>query len=127
MVTKRGHMPTDRNEDSVRNQLNAPFKFMVRPFTTVGVESLELASLFEDEILEGIFDTKFESKITAIIVFGFPTWLSSSRQEKLNIMSDNIRNSFQKIPSTYLADADRDKLILALDQAHKRLIPRVSH
>jgi hypothetical protein len=67
IVTKREQMPTDRNDTAVRNQLNAPFKFMVRPFTTVGVESLDLATWFEDEILEMIYDTKFESKIPEII------------------------------------------------------------
>src|ERR1700722_11041071 len=99
-----------------------------------------------------IYDTKFESKITGIIVFpkifdadiapppsdhltykreeksvfvglniGFQNWHSASRQEKLNILADNIRNSIQKIPNAYLADVDRDKLILVLDNAHKRL------
>ena len=152
MVTKREQMPTDRNEAPVRNQLNAPFKFMVRPFTTMGVESLDLAMWFEDEILEMIYDTKFKSKITGIIVFPkifdadiapppsdhltykrgeksvfvglnieFRNWHSASREQKLNILADNIRNSIQKIPNTYLADVDRDKLIVALDHAHKRL------
>lgn len=158
MVTKREQMPTDRSDAPVRNQLNAPFKFMVRPFTTVGVESLELAAWFEDEILERIYGTKFESKITGIIVFpkifdadiapppsdhltykrgeksvfvglniGFPTWHSASRHEKINILSDNIGNSIRKIPDIYLTNADRNKLILALDAAYKSLIQRISH
>jgi hypothetical protein len=157
-ITKREQMPTDRSEAPVRNQLNASFKFMVRPFTTVGVESLDLATWFEDEILEMIYDTKFESKITGIIVFpkifdadiapppsdhltykrgeksvfvglniGFRNWHSASRQEKLNILASNIRDSIQKIPDAYLTDIDRDKLIFALDHAHKRLIQRLTH
>jgi hypothetical protein len=142
----------------MHSQINAPFKFMVRPFTTVGVESLDLARCFEDEILEMIYDTKFESKITGIMVFpkifdpdiapppsdhltykrgeksvfvglniGFRNWHSASRQEKLNILADNIGDSIRKIPNAYLTDIDRDKLILALDHVHKSLIQRISH
>jgi hypothetical protein len=158
MPSNREQGATDQHKAPVRDQLNAPFKFMVRPFTTVGVESLDLASWFEDEILERIYGTKFESKITGIVVFpkifnkdvapppkdhltykkeeksifvglniDFTIWHSSSKQEKINILADNINKSIQKIPSDYLVDADRENLVLALDIAHKRLIQRISH
>jgi hypothetical protein len=50
-------------------QLNAPLKFIVRPFTTVGIESTNLASWFEDEIFSSIKDFKFGSPITGIAIF----------------------------------------------------------
>jgi hypothetical protein len=56
-------------------QLNAPFRFIVRPFTTVGIESANLASWFEDEIFATITDLEFESPITGIAIF--PTIFNS--------------------------------------------------
>jgi hypothetical protein len=50
-------------------QLNAPFRFIVRPFTTVGIESVNLGSWFEDEIFSTIRDLKFESPIAGIAIF----------------------------------------------------------
>jgi hypothetical protein len=50
-------------------QRDAPFQFLVRPFTTVGIESLNLASWFEDDIFSAIRDLKFESPITGIAIF----------------------------------------------------------
>jgi len=50
-------------------QLNAPFRFMVRPFTTVGTESVNLASWFEDEIFSAVKGWKFESPIAGIVIF----------------------------------------------------------
>jgi hypothetical protein len=50
-------------------QQNAKFKFLVRPFTTVGVDSLDLATWFEDEMCSMIKDQVFESKIWGIAIF----------------------------------------------------------
>jgi|GraSoi2013_115cm_1033766.scaffolds.fasta_scaffold246527_1 hypothetical protein len=50
-------------------QRNAPLKFLVRPFTTVGVESLDLASWLENEIFSAINRVAFESNITGIAIF----------------------------------------------------------
>jgi hypothetical protein len=50
-------------------QRDAQLKFLVRPFTTVGVESLDLASWLEDEIFLAINRVTFESKITGIAIF----------------------------------------------------------
>ena len=50
-------------------QRDAPLKFLVRPFSTVGVESLDLASWLENEIFLAINGVAFESNITAIAIF----------------------------------------------------------
>jgi len=50
-------------------QRDAPLKFLVRPFSTVGVESLDLASWLENEIFSAINGVAFESNITAIAIF----------------------------------------------------------
>jgi hypothetical protein len=50
-------------------QRDAPLKFLVRPFSTVGVESLDLASWLENEIFSAISGVAFESNITAIAIF----------------------------------------------------------
>jgi hypothetical protein len=51
------------------NQLDARFTFLVRPFTTVGVEKGSLASSFEQEIFAAIRNFEFESPITGIVIF----------------------------------------------------------
>jgi hypothetical protein len=50
-------------------QRDAPLKFLVRPFTTVGVASLDLACWFENEIFSAINGFAFESPITGIAIF----------------------------------------------------------
>ena len=50
-------------------QLNAPFRFMIRPFTTSGTPSLEFASWFEDLVFDAIRGIDFESPITGIVIF----------------------------------------------------------
>jgi hypothetical protein len=49
-------------------QLDAPFKFMVRPLTTVGIPSLQLASWCEDAIFDAVSGIVFESPIAAIVI-----------------------------------------------------------
>jgi len=49
-------------------QLDAPFRFMVRPLTTAGIPSLELASWCEDSIFEAVRGMTFESPITGIMI-----------------------------------------------------------
>jgi hypothetical protein len=57
-------------------QDDALFKFTVRFFTTVGIESLDLARWFEDEIFSAIRELSFESPITGIAIF--PTIFDSA-------------------------------------------------
>jgi hypothetical protein len=57
-------------------QRDAPLKFLVRPFTTVGVESLDLASWLENEIFLATDKMAFESSITGIAIF--PTIFDSA-------------------------------------------------
>jgi hypothetical protein len=50
-------------------QQDARFKFLVRPFTTVGTDSLDLATCFENEIYSVVKDLTFESKIWGVVIF----------------------------------------------------------
>jgi hypothetical protein len=50
-------------------QLHAPFRFLVRPFTTVGIEVGKLASWFEDDVFSKINAFEFQSPITGIAIF----------------------------------------------------------
>jgi hypothetical protein len=50
-------------------QRDAPLKFLVRPFTTVGVESLDLASWLENEVFSEVNKVAFESNISGIAIF----------------------------------------------------------
>ena len=50
-------------------RLNAPFVFIIRPFTTVGVEDLFLAAWLEDEIFSRIKGVKIEFPLKGISIF----------------------------------------------------------
>jgi hypothetical protein len=139
-------------------QRDAPFKFLVRPFSTIGVDSLDMASGFENEIFSAINTSALESEITGIVIFPaifdeqigpapknyvkykkdeksvfvgltieFSTWSSASGKEKLQLLSNNIKRSIELIPDTYLLSPDRKRLIKFTNQAHERLLARLSH
>src|SRR5260370_5287809 len=57
-------------------QGDAPLKFTVRPYTTVGTESLDLAAWLENGIFSAINTVAFESPITGIAIF--PTIFDSA-------------------------------------------------
>lgn len=71
--SKRGQKIIDRLKASgyVCNnvQRDALLKFLVRPFTTVGVDSLDLASWLESDIFSAIRELSFESPLTGIAIF----------------------------------------------------------
>jgi hypothetical protein len=50
-------------------QRDARFTFIVRPFTTVGVEKANLAPQFEDEIFAAIRELQLESPIAGLAIF----------------------------------------------------------
>jgi hypothetical protein len=139
-------------------QDDALFKFTVRFFTTVGIESRDLAHWFEDEIFAAIKELSFESSITGIAIFptifdsaiasapndyltykrkeksvfvglniDFSSWASGSREEKLSLLANNIRQSIERVPDKYLSNSDRKKLLDIASQAHKRLVNRLLH
>jgi hypothetical protein len=138
-------------------QRDAPLKFLVRPFTTVGVESLDLASWLENEIFSAINRVAFESNITGIAIFptifdnaiasapkdyltykkemsvfvglniSFSSWTSGSREEKLSLLANNITRSVERIPDKYLPSSDRKKLLDIVSQVHRRLVDRLLH
>ena len=139
-------------------QDDAPFKFTVRFFTTVGVESRDIAPWFENEICSAIRELSFQSPITGIAIFptifdsaiarppkdyltykrkeksvfvglniDFSSWTSASRQEKLGLLSNNMKQSIERIPDKYLVSSDRQKLLDIVSQAHERLLDRLLH
>lgn len=72
MFSKEEQELIDRLKASGRTlneeKLNAPFKLMVRPLTTVGVSSLKVMSWLEDEVFAAAKDMKIQSGITAIVI-----------------------------------------------------------
>jgi hypothetical protein len=50
-------------------QLHAPFRFLVRPFKTAGVEVGALATWFEEEVFSNIKTIDFQWPITGIAIF----------------------------------------------------------
>jgi hypothetical protein len=160
--SKREQKIIDRLKGSGRTldvvQDDALFKFTVRFFTTVGIESRDLARWFEDEIFSAIRDLPFESPITGIAIFptifdsaiasapkdyltykkkersvfvglniNFSSWTSGTREEKLSLLANNIRQSIERVPDRYLSSSDRKKLLDIASQVHKRLVNRLLH
>jgi hypothetical protein len=106
-------------------QLNAPFRFMIRPFTTVGTDYRKIASLFEHEVFQLVKMETFDSDVTNIIVFpkildrsiatepdhitykkkesamyvgvniDHTTWQGASDDRKADLLSQNIRESIK--------------------------------
>lgn len=160
--SKREQKIIDRLKDSGHTldvvQDDALFKFTVRFFTTVGIESRDLARWFEDEMFSAIKDLAFKSRITGIAIFptifdsviasppndyltykkkeksvfvglniDFSSWTFGSREEKLGLLANNIRQSIERVPEKYLSNSDRKKLLDILSQVHKRLVDRLLH
>jgi len=134
---------------------DAPFMFLIRPLTTVGVD-IGLSSLFEDEMLAEIKETQFESPISAILVspiiinpaialpppdgvtykrgeksifscinLEFEIWHRASKVEKLTLLSENVRKSINAIARRYLLEEDCTKLHRIVDRVQKRLVARL--
>jgi YD repeat-containing protein len=57
----------------------------------------------------------------------FSSWASGSREEKLGLLANNIRQSVERVPNKYLSSSDRKKLLDIASQAHKRLVNRLLH
>ena|SRR6478672_8731411 len=57
----------------------------------------------------------------------FSSWASGSREEKLGLLANNIRQSIERVPDKYLSSSDRKKLLDIASQAHKRLVNRLLH
>ena len=139
-------------------QRDAPLKFLVRPFTTVGVESLDLASWLENEIFSAINIVAFESPIIGIAIFptifdsaiasapkdyltykkkersvfvglniSFSSWTSGSREEKLSLLANNIKQSIERIADKYVSSSDRKKLLDIVSQVRRLLVDRLLH
>jgi hypothetical protein len=161
-LSKRDQKTIDRLKASGRAvndvQLDARLKFIVRPFTTVGIESRDIARWFEDAIFSAIKDLAFESHIKGIAIFpvifdsaiasapneyltykkkeksvfvglniDFSSWTRGSREEKLDLLANNIRQSIERVPDKYLSSSDRKKLLDILSQVHDRLVERLLH
>jgi hypothetical protein len=55
-------------EVAIGKQSDAPFKFLVRPITTVNVTGRNLWRMFEDEVFASFKDIAFSSTITGILI-----------------------------------------------------------
>jgi hypothetical protein len=71
MLSKREQRLIERLKASGRairqDLIDAPFKVLIRPLTTVGVDK-SLATLFEDEVFAEVKKVQFESPISGIFV-----------------------------------------------------------
>jgi len=57
----------------------------------------------------------------------FLSWASGSREERLSLLANNIRQSLERVPDKYLSRSDRKKLLDIMNQAHRLLISRLLH
>lgn len=133
-------------------QSDAPFKFLVRPVTTVNIASKRLSWAFEDELFSLFDGVKFSSPISGILILpgivdrsiarppldsvhhykednsvsvgnnmDFEEWQRSSEMERLELLTQNIHSSLEKIQRRHLTDADREKLHELVDETQARL------
>ena len=70
---------------------------------------------------------KKEKSVFVGLNIDFSSWTFGSREEKLGLLANNIRQSIERVPEKYLSNSDRKKLLDILSQVHKRLIDRLLH
>jgi hypothetical protein len=56
-----------------------------------------------------------------------PSWASGSREEKLNMLANNIKQSIARVPDKHLSNSDRNQLLNVVSQVHNKLINRLLH
>jgi hypothetical protein len=80
MPSKPGQKDINRLKDvaltTEQKQTDAPFKFLVRPVTTVNVSTGKLSNQFEDKVSFFFKDITFVSPISAVLIL--PTIIDSS-------------------------------------------------
>jgi hypothetical protein len=138
-------------------QLNAPFRFMIRPFTTAGTDYRKIASRFEHEAFQLVKLEKFGSVATNIIVFpkildrsiavepdhiaykkkeravyvavniDHATWQNASDDQRIDLISDNIMESIIRIPQKYFTESDRKKLLGIVDKTRRQVKAKLLH
>jgi hypothetical protein len=110
-------------------QRDATFKFLVRPFTTVGTDSLDLATWFENEIYSIIKDLTLESKIWGIVIFPtiFNTEFGPAPKEYVKYRKNegSIFVALNIDYSTWTSTSRRQKLELLFENI-RRSIEKIS-
>jgi hypothetical protein len=81
-------------EKIIGKQSDAPFKFLVRPITTLNVTGSNLARMFEDEVFASFNGITFSSPITGIL-----------------LLPGIIDNSIAPSPPDYLGHQKRDNSV----------------
>jgi hypothetical protein len=150
------HGPAEANElllgVPMGRQSDAPFKFLVRPVTTVNALSKKLSWAFEDELFSSLRSVRFSSPVTGILILpgiidrsiapppsdsfkhhkednsvsvgnnlDFEEWQRSSEMERLELLTQNIHSSLDRIKNSYLFDEDRRILHELVDETRDRL------
>ena len=133
------------------DQTNAPFKFLISPVATVGVE-VRLVSLgFMQECFKLVERTSFISPISGIVFFPkildpriikskdvlshkrahksiyvgvnipFNKWMTASPSMRLHLFAENLIASIDRISSKYLYPEDRRNLLETVKKAEEIL------
>jgi hypothetical protein len=88
-------------------------------------------TIFDDAIAPAPNDyVTYKRKEKSVFVglnIDFSSWASGSREEKLNMLANNIKQSIGRVPDKYLSSSDREKLLNVVSQVHNRLINRLLH
>jgi hypothetical protein len=132
-------------------QVDAKFKFLVRPTTTVGVDLDKLQVGFEDDVFSLIKNAPFESPLTGIVLFPkildpsiatmpdsithkrkersffvslnipFAVWSQAPRPDRVDLLADNLIESIRRIPARHLTANDCQILDSAINQVRNVL------
>jgi hypothetical protein len=68
-----------------------------------------------------------ERTVSVGINIDYLSWSSASSRDKIELLSDNIVSSVNKIPAKYLSAEDREKLLGIIHQVRSRLELRLLH
>jgi len=138
-------------------QLDASFRFMIRPFTTAGTDHIKIASWFEHEAFQLVKSQNFVSFANNVIVFpkildpsimiepdhltykkheravyvglniNHASWQTASEAGKVDLISDNVSKSIQEISPEYLSERDQRKLLEIVADTRTRLKSKFLH
>src|SRR5689334_18523451 len=135
----------------VVDQRGAPFKFLISPMVTNGVDIHRITFKFMDETFRRIQRMSFESPIPAIVFMPkildpemirskdfvsykrsdksvhvgvnipFAEWTKGSPSERVDMFANNLVESIGRISHKHLFPNDRQKLLAVLRDVHRTL------
>lgn len=133
-------------------QVNAKFSLIISPSTTVGIEVGALAYAFQNLIFKRIKNIVFQSPITGFVFFPsihdptvfirensvsykrkekcffvievitYEDWVTADLSRRIELLSDCLISSLERVPIKYFLDDDRVALSQAINQAKAYLL-----